>query len=426
MKRFEAFAEKFLVPIADRISRNKEINAVKDGMVQILPLLLIGSIVLVITNFPYIEKILPGVDLWGIFGKGYEATMGIAALVGAFTFAYNYAISLGSNGVYGGITSVAAYFLVTDFAVTTDTGSVYGIPVAALGAKALFTVILVALVSVRIYVFFEKKNIVIRMPESVPANISKSFSSILPMLFVTFAMLAIRSGLAATSFGNLQNFVFTIITTPLLGLANLPFFIVVMNMMIMVFWFFGLHGGLLSTAIFGPVLTTMTLANADAFANGEKIPYITSQVFNNTYGTLAAAGVLAAVVAAMIVGRSKRTKAVSRLSIVPAIFGIQEPFHFGFPTFLNPITLIPYVFVPAITAFIGYTLIQLGIAPQPVIDVPWTTPILIQGFISTNYNIMGALVQLFLFAISVLMYIPFIRIVDKTYLKEEAENDSVK
>jgi len=425
MKRFEALAEKFLLPIADSISRNKEINAIKDGMVQILPLLLIGSIVLVITNFPYIEQFLPGLDLWGLFGKGFEATMGIAALIGAFTFAYNYSIALGSDGVYGGVTSLAAYFVVTDFSIATESGSVYGIPVAALGAKSLFTVILVALVTVRIYNFFEKKNITIRMPESVPANITKSFTSIIPMLIVVFVMLLLRAGLAQTDFGNLQNLVFKVITTPLLGLANLPFFIVIMNMLIMIFWFFGLHGGLLSSAIFGPVLTTMTLANAEAFANGESIPYITSQVFNNTYGTLAAAGVLAAVVAALIVGKSKRTKAVSKISLIPALFGIQEPFHFGFPTFLNPITLLPYILVPAITAFLGYTLIQLGIAPQPVIDVPWTTPIIIQGYISTNYNIMGAVVQLFLFAISVLMYIPFIKLVDKSYLKEEKENESI-
>jgi len=424
MKKVEALIERLLMPIANRISNNKEINAVKDGMIKIMPLLLVGSLVLVITNFPYIEKILPGVDLWGLMGKGYEATMGIAALIAAYTIAHAYAESLKSDGVYAGITSLSAYFVLTNFFVVNGDSTVYGvISTSALGAKALFTVIITALISVRIYVFLEKRNIVIKMPAQVPANISKSFTSMIPMGVVVLVMLVIRAAVGATSFGDVQTLVFKLITGPLVGLANFEYSIVIMNLLTMIFWFFGLHGGLLTMAIFGPVMTTMTLANADAFAAGQPLPFIASQVFNNSYGTLAAAGVLAAVVAAMIVGKSKQTKSVTKISIVPALFGIQEPFHFGFPTFMNPIMLIPYILVPAITAFIGFNLVKFGIAPQPVIDVPWTTPILIQGYLSTNYNIMGAVVQAFLFALSVVFYIPFIKVVDNLYVKKEKETE---
>lgn len=426
MRKIENFLEKFLMPFASLISNNLVINSIKDGMMQILPLLLVGSIILVITNFPYIEVIFPTVDLWAIFGKGFEATMGIAALIASFTIAFNYAERLKSNGVYGAITSVVSYLVLTDFFVTAN-GEVVGgvISVSAFGSRSLFTVIFVALISVRIYAWFESKKWTIKMPDQVPANVSSSFSSILPLTFVVLIMLALRAGFAATDFGNIQNFIFEAVTFPLMGLANFKYFIVVMNMLTMVFWFFGLHGGMMVQAIFGPVLNSMTIANAEAFAANLELPYITSYVFNNSYGTLAAAGVLAAIVAAIIVGKSKTTKSVTKISLIPAIFGIQEPFHFGFPTFMNPIMLIPYILVPGVTSFIGYTLIELNIAPQPVIDVPWTTPILIQGFISTNFNVMGAIVQLFLFALSVAMYIPFIRIADRMNLrKEETETES--
>lgn len=426
MRKIENFLEKFLMPFASLISNNLVINSIKDGMMQILPLLLVGSIILVITNFPYIEVIFPTVDLWAIFGKGFEATMGIAALIASFTIAFNYAERLKSNGVYGAITSVVSYLVLTDFFVTAN-GEVVGgvISVSAFGSRSLFTVIFVALISVRIYAWFESKKWTIKMPDQVPANVSSSFSSILPLTFVVLIMLALRAGFAATDFGNIQNFIFEAVTFPLMGLANFKYFIVVMNMLTMVFWFFGLHGGMMVQAIFGPVLNSMTIANAEAFAANLELPYITSYVFNNSYGTLAAAGVLAAIVAAIIVGKSKTTKSVTKISLIPAIFGIQEPFHFGFPTFMNPIMLIPYILVPGVTSFIGYTLIELNIAPQPVIDVPWTTPILIQGFISTNFNVMGAIVQLILFALSVAMYIPFIRIADRMNLrKEETETES--
>ena len=60
------------------------------------------------------------------------------------------------------------------------------------------------------------------------------------------------------------------------------------------------------------------------------------------------------VLAMIIFGRSKYSKALSRTCIVPGIFNINEPVIFGLPIVLNPILIIPFVITPLVTATIAY------------------------------------------------------------------------
>lgn len=52
------------------------------------------------------------------------------------------------------------------------------------------------------------------------------------------------------------------------------------------------------------------------------------------------------------------------------------------------------------------------------INIPWTTPIVISGFLATNWA--GALLQVLLLILGIFIYMPFIiKIMDKQYLEEE-------
>lgn len=424
MKRLEKIIEKYLLPVANAISGNNVINAIKDGMLQVMPLIMIGSLMLIIANFPFIEKILPGVDMWGIFGKGYEATMGITALAALITVSYNYAQTLGTSGIYGVMTSLASYLVLTDFFTVVDKKTINGvISTSSFGGQAIITALITAIISVKIYTYLEQKNITIKMPSQVPQNVSKSFSSMIPLGIVVIIMLIIRGLIGMTTFASFQNLIYVLLTKSLMGLVNYKYSIVLISMIGSLLWFFGIHGGIIVLSIFGPIMDSMMIANTEAFTAGNKLPYIATTVFYNTYCVIGAMGILAAVVATMIVGKSKLAKSVTKIAIIPALFNIQEPFHFGFPTFMNPILFIPYVFITPLLTFIAYTLVEIGFAPIPIINVPWTTPIIISGFLATNYNIMGAVTQIVLFALAVVLWIPFIKISDKLNLQKEKEEE---
>ena len=105
---------------------------------------------------------------------------------------------------------------------------------------------------------------------------------------------------------------------------------------------------------------------------------------------------------------------------MPGLFNINEPITFGLPIVLNPVLMVPYILAPMVAMTIQYLGTAIGIFPLCNIMVPWTTPILISGFLTTG-SIMGVVAQLFGLASAFLVWLPFIMVWDrKNYLMEQA------
>lgn len=121
--------------------------------------------------------------------------------------------------------------------------------------------------------------------------------------------------------------------------------------------------------------------------------------------------------------KSKRIRELSKLSILPGIFGINEPVIFGLPIVLNPTIAIPFIGVPMINIIVTYMVMKIGLVPIcNGMIMPWTTPPVISGFLSSG--VAGAILQIIMIAVGVLIYMPFIQTMDKQYLIEE--KDAVK
>jgi PTS system cellobiose-specific IIC component len=56
-------------------------------------------------------------------------------------------------------------------------------------------------------------------------------------------------------------------------------------------------------------------------------------------------------------------------------------------------------------------------APFSAVQVPWTTPPVIAGFLLNGWQ--GAVVQIVNLAIATVIYFPFLKAQDKAFLKEE-------
>ncbi|MBO6203092.1 MAG: PTS sugar transporter subunit IIC, partial [Selenomonas sp.] len=83
-----------------------------------------------------------------------------------------------------------------------------------------------------------------------------------------------------------------------------------------------------------------------------------------------------------------------------------------------PYLLVPFVIVPLIAMFITYFAITTGfMAPFSAVQVPWTTPPVIAGFLLNGWQ--GAVVQIVNLAIATVIYFPFLKAQDNAFLKEE-------
>ena len=111
------------------------------------------------------------------------------------------------------------------------------------------------------------------------------------------------------------------------------------------------------------------------------------------------------------------------MSIVPAIFGINEPLIFGIPILLNPLLFIPYVLSPIVCTTLSYVSIAIGIVPRlSGVEVNWTMPQIVSGFLAQGWQ--AAVLQVVLIVITTLIWFPFFKMVDKQISNEENELDT--
>ena len=418
--------ERVLMPLAQKIGNNKYLLAIRDGFLISMPLLIVGSFFLLFANFP-----IPGwADFWaGIFGENWvdffskptDATFSILAVLTVLGIGYSFARQMEVNPIFGAVISLVNWFLLMPYEVAGDEVTLAGIPLQWVGSQGVFLSIIVAIISVHIYTWVENKGWVIHMPEGVPPQVERSFSALIPsgVSLLVFFFINILFGI--TSYGNAFSFVYEILQIPLLALGNTLPAMVVAYLFLHFFWFFGINGGSVVGAVFNPILQTLSAENLSAYRAGEELPNIINQQFQDLFATFGGAGsTLSLLIAMFLFCKSKRITELGKLSILPGFFGINEPIVFGLPIVLNPMMLIPFVFVPTINIIISYAAMAAGLVPYTSgVAVPWTMPVVISGFLSTGWR--GALLQALLLILGVVLYYPFIRVLDRQYLEDEKQ-----
>lgn len=150
-----------------------------------------------------------------------------------------------------------------------------------------------------------------------------------------------------------------------------------------------------------------------AYAANEPIPNILTDSLVPNFGMMGGSGsTICLLIATFIVGRNIATKSVSKMAFIPGIFNINEPVIFGYPIVYNISMLIPFIFVPAFGIFVAYMATAIGFMDRTVVYVPWTTPPLLNGYLSTAGDWHAIIVQTFILIVGVLVYIPFVKIND--------------
>lgn len=424
--------ESFFMFLAEKVGRNKYLLSIRDGFLVSMPLLIAGSFFLLIANFP-----IPGwTEFWGrIFGENWttfmvkptEATFNIMAIIVVMAIGYSFAGHMKVNKIFGAAISVVSWFLLMPYEVLVkgsllisgvDT-NVYGIPLKWVGSSGLFVGMIVAFLAVHIYAFANSKGWIIKMPDGVPPTVIQSFAALIPATLVITVFFVINIIFSFTPFENAFNFVFEMLQIPLLNLGNTVWAMVTAYIFVHIFWFIGVNGGSVVGAVYNPILQTLAAQNLEAFRTGEPIPNIISQQFQDLFATFGGAGsTLSLLIAMLLFCRSKRIKNLGKLSLAPGIFGINEPIIFGLPIVLNPIMFVPFLLVPTFNIVVSYIVMKIGLVPYPSgVPITWTTPIIVSGFLSTGWT--GAVLQVLLLIAGVFIYMPFIKIMDKQFMKEE-------
>ncbi|CAI8726871.1 PTS system, cellobiose-specific IIC component [Bacillus pseudomycoides] len=422
MQKFIAFMEKYIVPVAGKIGSQRHLAAIRDGFIAVMPLILVGAFASLINGFPSeaFQNFMKGTfgEVWKDVGGGmWTGSFAILALIIAFTTSYNLAKSYGVDGLSAGIISFGALIILTP--TTPKEG---GLNLAWTGSQGLFVAIIVALLVTEAFRFFVQREITFKMPDGVPPAVLRSFAALVPAFVILTVVAGIQLAvkLAGTS---VHEFIFNTIQLPLQGLAGtLPSAIVIV-ILVHVLWFFGLHGPNIVGGIIEPLYLPALEKNIKMFQDGVSsfdVPNIITKPFFDTFVYLGGSGAtLAFLVVVLIVARSAQLRGVSRLSIGPGAFNINEPVIFGTPIILNPILFVPFIVTPVVLVITSYMAISLGFVPKTVAMIPWATPPIISGYLVTGGHISGAILQLFNFVIAMVIYYPFVVLCDRSIVKTE-------
>lgn len=411
-----------LSPVAFKLDQNRYLSAIKAGFFAAMPLLIIGSIFLLFANLPingypeFMEGLL-GEEWATYFMVPYNMTMEIMTPFVIVGMAKSMSKYYEVDDIGGIVVALVAFFILTPHLI--DAEGAVGIPSLNLSASGLFVGMIATILAVEIYRMIIEKGWVIHLPESVPSNVARSFSALVPGFFVVLIFNFIRIGFTFISYETAQTFIFELLQSPLLALGRtLPATLVVF-VFEMLLWSFGIHGSNIIRAVMDPIWLTLTSENAAAYSAGTVLPNIINAQFYGNFVKLGGAGAtIGLAFCALFFAKSKQYKTLGKLSLGPAIFNINEPLIFGIPIVLNPIMIIPFILMPLIMGTLTYFVMTLGLVPLTNgANIPWTTPPIVSGFLLSGWR--GAVWQVIQIGLSGVLYYPFFRILDqKAYLVE--------
>ena len=405
-----------LLPVANKLASNRYLSILRDAFMLAFPLTMFGSIVVVICNLPFLNDEMKAL-LNELLGSGQSATMSIMTVFVTFGIGCYLSKSYDVEGIFGGAISFASFLILTPFFVTSDSGETISnvLSLDRLGAKGMFLGMIVSFIAAEIYSRTSRKGWQIKMPDSVPPAVAKSFAALIPAILTLSIFTAINAIVTVGLNTNLHDVIYNIIQVPLVGLGSSIWATLLAIFFIQFLWFFGLHGQILVNSVMDPVWNTLMFENLEAYKAGEHLPHIITKPFMEVFTVgLGGSGMTLAVVIIMAFFlRKKQYRDVGRLALGAGIFNVNEPVIFGLPIVLNATILIPWVIAPIIVTAFNYFVMAIGIVPAPTgVSVPWTVPIFFSGIIATN-SLAGGLLQIVDFILVGFIWYPFLRMLDK-------------
>lgn len=425
--------DKVLSPIGAKIGRQRHLNAISTGMMMTLPLIVVGSLFLIIANPPinpdlvdpnnaniFVKFLLSwkefAVANYATITAPFDMTMGLLGVMSAFAIAYTLASDYKMNAAMSGLISTALFFMIC---APSNEGN---IPMSFLGADGLFVAIIIGIASVEITRFVDKMEWKFNLPDSVPSAVSSFINTLVPLILNIGILYGLNVIIMANTGMSLPQSIMSILT-PALNIADNLWGYLLLITFGNLLWLFGVNG----TSIIFPIAFTLGLSNtglnSDLVAAGQD-PNVLMNLQMFRIAILGGAGNTLGLALLMARSKSAHLKSLGRLSIVPGICGINEPVIFGGPIVFNPILAIPFIVTPIISVSLTYFAQKIGFITCGYIVDPSFTPFFAQAYLS-SMDIRNVLFVFILVLISIVTYYPFFKVYEGNMIKKEQEESDL-
>lgn len=412
---------------------NPYLKAVRNGLTLTLPLVMAGSLAVLIANFPLASY---SSLMERFFGENWRelctyiqnGAFNILSLVMVVTISHSLAeyhnSKPGAKEINPAVVSLVS--LASLIALIQPMEGNIGLPFFWLGIHGLFIAIIVAFAATTVFMALRRipwLHISFYSEEADP-SIPHAFSAMFPGLITIVFFAGIKTLSAWLGVDDLHQAFYDMLSKPFAEMGNTFWTAQIYTLVRHVFWFFGIHGSNLmepvTTAIYIPAMDE----NIAAVAAGLEPVHIFSKTFFDVFVAMGGSGsTICLIIACFLFSRQGSMRKVSQLSFIPALFNINEIMIFGFPIVLNPVIVIPFILVPAVIILTTYLAMLYGLVPVATHPVDWTATIFVSGYTATG-SLAGSALQAFNIVLGVAIYTPFVRLADR--MKKELFNAAFK
>ena len=395
------------------------VKCIKNSLVMMIPILMIGSFSLVAISLPvtvyqeFINKFGWGIILQ-LLQTIYAVSFGGISLFMTVSMAISYTRLKKSkkSDIYGPVLASIVSFCIFSGLFNSEVT----FDINTFGVTGMFTAIVCGLGAPMMYSYFkEKRETTMHLySEGADTNFNSMLQMITPMLLVTIIFAAMYQILAdvfgVTSFqmlfANSINEIFS-------NMGNTIGTAILFHLMANILWFFGIHGSNVLESVNQNVFVPAIEINQQLVNVGQQPTEIFSKTFFDVFVIMGGSGAtICLLLAILLFSKRRSSKNIAKFASIPMIFNINEMMIFGLPICYNSIFLVPFLLVPIVLIIISYAAMQLGLVPIPVNAVEWTTPVFLGGYIATG-SIAGSILQFVNIIIGVLIYLPFVKMYDK-------------
>ncbi len=409
--------------VLNKLEKLKIVKIIRDALVNIIPVLIIGAFALIIKSFPvgayqsFIETFAGGF-IYKLAEAIYSATFGVLSVYMTYSITISYMrLNEDYEASSGGacIATLVSFFILSgvyleDFSID------------CLGAKSVFLAIITGLVASWLYCkldrFFRQRRL-----KAYSAGADRIFNrmlqTILPIVIVTSLFGLINTIIILIANENSARELLASIANSMFSFGDVGFFKGFLFVLLSsVLWFFGIHGSDTLEGVMQTYFSPGILENQASVMAGEAPTNILTKEFFDCFVLIGGCGTTISLLLAIIIfSKNSSRRNMGYTAAIPMIFNINELMVFGLPIIFNPIMLIPFLATPLVCYSLSYGAIATGIVPMITNEVEWTTPIILGGYTATG-SINGAILQVVNVIVGVLIYAPFVRILDKYSTKE--------
>lgn len=418
---YESKFMKALQKFGEKAAANKTFSAISAGMMVSMGAILVGALFQIIATVPTLFKWCTTESaFYKFFMLPYNMTMGMISLIVVFGLAYAYAKMLGMKPLVNGVNALLIFLIVAAPATTytlADGKSFTGMDTTALGSIGLFAAILIGIFTVKITHFFQKHNITIKMPDAVPPFLQDTFTTLIPLTVNVLFWYGLNTLVTKVFTVSLPLAISGLLAQPLKALTSVPG-MAISILIATLLWSFGIHGTMIVFIAIMPAMMQYLTTNADLVAAGKPPVFAPVALF----GALAACGGTGNTLPLVLMGlrsKSEQLKAVSKASLVPVIFNINEPVTFGFPIMYNPIMAIPFILTPLLTLFFMWIGYAIGFFKPGYVVLLTAMPIGVSEFL-TSMAWQNLLIPVMAFVVGFILYRPFFKVYEKQLVAKEA------